>query len=208
MKDKKEKEKIVLENLSLVKKVASKIYYRLPKGDIEFDDLVNVGVIGLMKAIDRYDKDKAKFSTYAYIKIRGEILDYLRSLDIVPRTVRDKIKKEKPAEEGKPVPLSNTAVMVSIEKALSSDESLKIIDTLVSQRETPEEEVIKEDQKEKLLQAINSLSEKEKKVLQMMYFEEKDLKSIASELGISVSRVSQIKASAVKKLKKLLSTLT
>ncbi|HHG74842.1 MAG TPA: sigma-70 family RNA polymerase sigma factor [Persephonella sp.] len=202
--EKKEREKLILENISLVKKVASKIYYRLPKGDIEFDDLVNVGVIGLMKAIEKYDSDKAKFSTYAYIKIRGEILDYLRSLDIVPRTVRDKIKKEPPLEEGKSVPLSNTAVMVSIEKALSSDESLKIVDTLVSKRETPEEEVIKEDQKEKLLQAIDLLSEKEKKVLQMLYFEEKDLKSVADEIKVSVSRVSQIKSEAIKKLKSIL----
>ncbi|WP_293446486.1 sigma-70 family RNA polymerase sigma factor [Persephonella sp.] len=202
--EKKEREKLILENISLVKKVASKIYYRLPKGDIEFDDLVNVGVIGLMKAIEKYDSDKAKFSTYAYIKIRGEILDYLRSLDIVPRTVRDKIKKEPPLEEGKSVPLSNTAVMVSIEKALSSDESLKIVDTLVSKRETPEEEVIKEDQKEKLLQAIDLLSEKEKKVLQMLYFEEKDLKSVADEINVSVSRVSQIKSEAIKKLKSIL----
>ena len=201
--EKREREKLILDNISLVKKVASKIYYRLPKGDIEFDDLVNVGVIGLMKAIQKYDKDKAKFSTYAYIKIRGEILDYLRSLDIVPRTVRDKIKKEKPLEEGKPVPVSNTAVMVSIEKALSSDESLKIVDTLVSNRETPEEEVIREDQKEKLLQAVNLLSEKEKKVLQMLYFEEKDLKSVANEIKVSVSRVSQIKSEAIKKLKSL-----
>ncbi|WP_456464457.1 sigma-70 family RNA polymerase sigma factor [Persephonella sp.] len=201
--EKKEREKLILDNISLVKKVASKIYYRLPKGDIEFDDLVNVGVIGLMKAIKKYDKDKAKFSTYAYIKIRGEILDYLRSLDIVPRTVRDKIKKETPLEEGKTVPLSNTAVMVSIEKALSSDDSLKIVDTLVSEKETPEEEVIREDQKEKLLQAVNLLSEKEKKVLQMLYFEERDLKSVASEINVSVSRVSQIKAEAIKKLKSL-----
>ncbi|WP_457626357.1 sigma-70 family RNA polymerase sigma factor [Persephonella sp.] len=199
--DKKEREKLILDNLSLVKKVASKIYYRLPKGDIEFDDLVNVGVIGLMKAIEKYDRDKAKFSTYAYIKIRGEILDYLRSLDIVPRTVRDKIKKEPPVEEGKPVPLSNTAVMVSIEKALSSDESFKIIDTLISSRETPEEEVIREDQKEKLVKALELLSEKEKKVLQMLYFEEKDLKTVAQEINVSVSRVSQIKSEAIKKLK-------
>ncbi len=199
----KERDRLILENISLVKKVASKIYYRLPKGDIEFDDLVNVGVIGLIKAIEKYDKNKAKFSTYAYIKIRGEILDYLRSLDIVPRTVRDKIKKEPPLEEGKPVPLSNTAVMISIEKALSSDESLKIIDTLVSNRDTPEEEVIKEDQKEKLINAIQLLGEKERKVLQMLYFEEKDLKTIAQQLDISVSRVSQIKHEAIKKLKTL-----
>ncbi|WP_457621908.1 sigma-70 family RNA polymerase sigma factor [Persephonella sp.] len=203
--DKKNKEQIVLENLSLVKKVASKIYSRLPKGDIEFDDLVNTGIIGLMKAIDRYDKDKAKFSTYAYIKIRGEILDYLRSLDIVPRTVRDKIKKEK-ADKDEPLPLSTSAVMVSIEKALSTkDENLKLIDTLVSKKETPEEEVIKDDLKEKLREVVNLLNEKEKRVLQMLYFEELDFKTVANELNISVSRVSQIKSEALKKLRNIFS---
>jgi len=118
---KEEKQKIVLENTPLVKKVASKIFFKLPKDSaIEFDELVNTGIIGLIKAIDRYDKEKAKFSTYAYIKIRGEILDYLRSLHIVPRTIRDKIKKEQEKNPQKAIPLSNLAIMLSIDKALAN----------------------------------------------------------------------------------------
>ncbi len=201
--DKKTKDQIVLENLPLVKKVASKIYYRLPKGEVDFDELVNTGIIGLMKAIDRYDKDKAKFSTYAYIKIRGEILDYLRSLDVMPRSMREKIKEEK-IEEGKNLPLSKTAIMVSIEKAIvNGDEEFRIIDTLSSDRISPEEEVINDDLREKLLQAIDMLNEKEKITLQMLFFEEKPLQDVADVLKVSVSRVSQIKSEAVKKLKKL-----
>ncbi len=201
--DKKTKDQIILENLPLVKKVASKIYYRLPKGEIDFDELVNTGIIGLMKAIDRYDKDKAKFSTYAYIKIRGEILDYLRSLDVMPRSMREKIKEEN-IEEGKNLPLSKTAIMVSIEKAIvSGDEEFRLIDTLSSDRISPEEEVIKEDIKEKLLQAIDTLNEKEKITLQMLFFEERPLHDVAEVLNVSVSRVSQIKSEAVKKLKKI-----
>ena len=201
--DKKTKDQIILENLPLVKKVASKIYYRLPKGEIDFDELVNTGIIGLMKAIDRYDKDKAKFSTYAYIKIRGEILDYLRSLDVMPRSMREKIKEEN-LEEGKNLPLSKTAIMVSIEKAIiSGDEEFKIVDTLTSDRISPEEEVIRDDLREKLLKAIDMLNEKEKITLQMLFFEEKPLQEVAEVLNVSVSRVSQIKSEAVKKLKKL-----
>ncbi|NPA53709.1 MAG: sigma-70 family RNA polymerase sigma factor [Aquificae bacterium] len=201
--DKKTKDQIILENLPLVKKVASKIYYRLPKGEIDFDELVNTGIIGLMKAIDRYDKDKAKFSTYAYIKIRGEILDYLRSLDVMPRSMREKIKEEN-LEEGKNLPLSKTAIMVSIEKAIvNGDEEFRIVDTLVSNRISPEEEVIKEDIRDKLLQAIEMLNEKEQIALQMLYFEEKSLQEVANVLNVSVSRVSQIKSEAVKKLKKI-----
>ncbi len=201
--DKKTKDQIILENLPLVKKVASKIYYRLPKGEIDFDELVNTGIIGLMKAIDRYNKDKAKFSTYAYIKIRGEILDYLRSLDVMPRSMREKIKEEN-LEEGKNLPLSKTAIMVSIEKAIvSGDEEFKIVDTLTSDRISPEEEVIRDDLREKLLKAIDMLNEKEKITLQMLFFEEKPLQEVANVLKVSVSRVSQIKSEAVKKLKKI-----
>jgi len=202
----KTKDEIILENLPLVKKVASKIYYKLPDCDIEFDDLVNTGIIGLIKAIDKYNEGKAKFSTYAYIKIRGEILDYLRNLEIVPRSVKDKIKKEKEENESEyHVPLSNTAVIVSIDKAMSDDDDgYRLVDRLVSKRKTPEEEVIELDINEKLMAAINKLNHNEKAILQMIYFEERDLKYIASKLNISVSRVSQIKAQAVVKLRSLL----
>jgi len=202
----KTKDEIILENLPLVKKVASKIYYKLPDCDIEFDDLVNTGIIGLIKAIDKYNEGKAKFSTYAYIKIRGEILDYLRNLEIVPRSVKDKIKKEKEENESEyHVPLSNTAVIVSIDKAMSDDDDgYRLVDRLVSKRKTPEEEVIELDINEKLMAAINKLNHNEKAILQMIYFEERDLKYIASKLKISVSRVSQIKAQAVVKLRSLL----
>ena len=200
---KEEKDKIVLENLNLVKKVASKIYYRIPKGEIEFDELVNIGVIGLLKAIEKYDKDKAKFSTYAYIKIRGEILDYLRSIDILPRGLRDKIKKGEIVDENMDIPLSNSAIFLSLEKAIGDSEDLKFIDTLISKLESPEEYASKTELREKLLNAINQLSEKEKQILQMTYFEEKDLKEISEKLNISPSRISQIKSQAISKLKKI-----
>ncbi|RUM50489.1 MAG: RNA polymerase subunit sigma [Hydrogenothermus sp.] len=200
---KQERDSLVLENLQLVKKVASKIYYRIPKGEIEFDELVNIGVIGLMKAIEKYDEDKAKFSTYAYIKIRGEILDYLRSLDILPRGLREKIKKGEIVDENMDIPLSSSAIFLSIEKAINGTDDLKFIDTLVSKLETPEEYAEKSELREKLLKVLNTLSEKEKQILQMIFFEEKDLKEISEKLNISVSRISQIKSQALSKLRKI-----
>ena len=199
-----EKQKIILENLSLVKKVASKIYFKLPKdANIDFDELVNTGTIGLIKAIDKYNQDKAQFSTYAYIKIRGEILDYLRSLHIVPRTMRDKIKKEK--EENRDIPLSNLAIMLSMDKALSGDENgPKLVDILVSQEKSPEEFAISSEISDKIVEAMNSLSITERKTLQMLFFEEKTPKEVAMSLNISQSRVSQIKSQALKKLQKSL----
>lgn len=203
---KEEKQRIILENTPLIKKVASKIYFKLPKDcGIDFDELVNTGVIGLIKAIDKYEEDKAKFSTYAYIKIRGEILDYLRSLHIVPRTMRDKIKKEKEDNPDKVIPLSNLAIMISMEKALSNEEgSLKIVDTLVSNDKGPEEEAIVSEMVENLVKAMSHLNEKERKAIQMFYFEERDPKEISKLLNISQSRVSQLKSQAIIKIKKIL----
>ena len=201
------KQQIILENTPLVKKVASKIFFKLPRdAGIEFDELVNTGIIGLIKAIDKFDESKAQFSTYAYIKIRGEILDYLRSLHIMPRSMREKIRKEK--EEGKDVPLSNLAIMISMEKAIGGDDnSLRLIDVIVSEDLSPEDQAIHSQIGEKIVEAMEQLSEKERRTLQMFFFEEKEPKEIASALGISQSRVSQIKSQAIKKLKTYLQDL-
>jgi len=196
----KTKKELVLEHLPLVKKVANKIYNRIPEGVVDFEELVNTGVIGLIKAIDRYDEKRAKFSTYAYIKIRGEILDYLRKLDFLPRSVRGKIKK------GEVEDLKEEIVsFISIEEKLFSEsDRFTIKDTLVSSNPTPEEELILNDMKSRLADAISRLSDREKLILQLIFVEELDLKSISEILGISVSRVSQIKTAALKKLKELL----
>src|SRR6201994_4343653 len=90
--DKRTKEKLILEYAPLIKFIAQKIAVRLPS-NIEFDDLVSSGVIGLMDAIDKYDSTRDnKFKTYAEFRIRGAILDELRAQDWVPRSVRDKAK--------------------------------------------------------------------------------------------------------------------
>src|SRR5271154_1585196 len=90
--DKRTKEKLILEYAPLIKFIAQKIAVRLPS-NIEFDDLVSSGVIGLMDAIDKYDPTRDnKFKTYAEFRIRGAILDELRAQDWVPRSVREKAK--------------------------------------------------------------------------------------------------------------------
>jgi len=201
-----EKQKIILENTPLVKKVASKIFFKLPKDcGIDFDELVNTGIIGLIKAIEKYNQDRAKFSTYAYIKIRGEILDYLRSLHIVPRTMREKIKKERVENPDKVVPLSNLAIMLSMEKALASEDgALRLMDTLVCDEKGPEDKAIDSEIKEILLQAMSMLNEKERIALQLFYFEEREPKEISEILNISQSRVSQLKSQAILKIRKIL----
>ncbi len=196
----KSRKDLVMEHLPLVRKVASKIFRRLPEGVVDFDELVNTGVIGLIKAIEKYDSNRAKFSTYAYIKIRGEILDYLRKLDFLPRNVREKIKNGETSELREEI-----ATLISIEEKLfGNSERYFVKDTLVSDFPDPEEQVLREEAKRVLSSAISQLSEKEQLVLQLIFVEELDLKSIGEILGVSVSRVSQIKTGALKKLKKTL----
>ena len=87
------KERIVLEHTSLIRYIVNRIAVRLPS-HIDLDDLHNTGVIGLMDAIDKYDPDKnCKFKTYAEFRIKGAILDQLRSMDWVPRSVRQKSRR-------------------------------------------------------------------------------------------------------------------
>lgn len=200
------KKKIIEENINLVKKVASKIYYRLPDIGIEFDDLFQVGVIGLIKALDNYNEDKGKFSTYAYIRIRGEILDFLRQQDIFPHTEKDYITVEKVEPEDGKLPYSYTEVILSLDKVISEeDNSISLIDTIVSKSKTPEEDYALKEQIEKISYIIDiSLDEMERKVINYLFFEEKEPKEIQDILGISLGRISQIKAKALEKIKKIM----
>ncbi|WP_457567701.1 sigma-70 family RNA polymerase sigma factor [Desulfurobacterium sp.] len=196
----KSRKELVLEHLPLVKKIANKIYRRIPEGIVDFDDLVNTGVIGLMKAIDRYDERKANFSTYAYIRIRGEIMDFLRSVDFMSRGAREKMKNGE-AELLK----AEMMYITSIEESLfKGADKLTIADTLKSDAPGPEEETILKDLKFRLARAIDNLSDREKLILQLIFVEELDLKSISKILDISVSRVSQIKTRALEKLSEIL----
>ena len=193
----KSKKDLILEHLPLVKKVASRIYRRIPEGVLDFDELVNTGVIGLIKAIERYDSNRAKFSTYAYIKIRGEILDYLRKLDFLPRSTREKVKNNEISDIKDEI----VAFLSIEEKLFGNSERYTLKDILVSDEPDPEDLLLKREAKEILASAISKLSEKEQLVLQLVFVEELDLKSISEILGVSVSRVSQIKSGAIKKLK-------
>jgi len=196
----KSKKDLVIEHLPLVRKVASMIYRRIPEGVVEFEELVNTGVIGLIKAIEKYDSRKAKFSTYAYIKIRGEILDYLRKLDFLPRGVRGKLRNGDISELREEI-----VTLISIEEKLfENSERYFVKDLLSSDVPNPEDQVLKEELKQVLAFAISKLSEKEQLVLQLIFVEELDLKSISEILGVSVSRVSQIKTGALKKLRQFL----
>lgn len=221
------REKIILEYAPLVKLVAGRLSMYLGY-NVEYDDLVGYGVFGLIDAIDKYDNMKAvKFETYASLRIRGAILDQIRKMDWIPRTIRQKQKKidaaakEIEASRGRAATDEEIAKSLGItdEEYLSWQSQMKItgvvsLDEFMetgceissaqsSQRrfDGPEEVIEKREMKEALGQALELLTEKEKKVILLYYYEDLTLKEISNVLEVSESRISQLHTRALQKMK-------
>lgn len=224
-----EKRNILMEEyLPLVKYNAERIYAKLPD-EVELDDLVSAGIFGLMDAIDAFDLNRGvKFSTYCAPRIRGAILDELRSMDWVPRLVRsrahklDQTTKDLEAEFGRAASDDEIARRMGI----SDDEYIKLkrdatataqvslsrkwfetdsqkdvceIDVLEDKRgSNPLEDVQRRDLKDAL---TKGLSRAEKLILVLYYYEEMTMKEIGSTLDLSESRVSQMHSSILARLK-------
>lgn len=222
------REKIIIEYANLVKIVAGKLGIYLGY-NVEYDDLVGYGTFGLIDAIDKYDFDKGvKFETYASLRIRGAILDQVRKMDWLPRTVRQKQKRMDAAyqkletENGKFATDEELAaeLEISVEElgqwqaqtkaagVVSLDEYLEqgSENGIVSGRESeefaqPEKQMEQKAMKELLVQSLESLTEKEKKVVLLYYYEELTLKEISEVLEVSESRISQLHTKAIQKLR-------
>ena len=223
------REQLIIEYAPLVKLVAGKLSMYLGY-NVEFDDLVGYGVFGLIDAIDKFDYGKGvKFETYASLRIRGAILDQIRKMDWIPRTVRQKQKELDGAyrriEErtGRPA----TDEQVAEELGISVDEldelqnetkvsNIISLDEYMEQGEAkiepradkdymqPEKVVEKSELKRLLLEGLETLTDKEKKVITLYYYEELTLKEISRVLEVSESRVSQLHSKALIKMKQRL----
>lgn len=229
-----QKNLIIAEYAPLIKFIAQKISMRLP-ANIELDDLISSGVIGLMDAIDKYDQTRDnKFKTYAEFRIRGAILDELRAQDWVPRSIRDKAKAldraatKLEAELGR-LPedhevadhmditieeyhsLVNQAKPVSVlsidEQASYSSVDKKSLMGVVNSFKTqnPFFQVSSKKTKRAIAKCIEGLPERQRLVLSLYYYEDLNLKEIGKVLRVTESRVSQLHAQAVTKLKVKLS---
>ena len=221
------REKIILEYAPLVKLVAGRLSMYLGY-NVEYDDLVGYGVFGLIDAIDKFDATKdVKFETYASLRIRGSILDQIRKMDWIPRTVRQRQKQisaaiaEIEASTGR----SATDEEVAVALGISTDEydqwqsqmkvtNLVSLDDFVeqgsdvadnrglsSQLERPEEHIEKEELKKVLAESLKLLTEKERTVILLYYYEDMTLKEISDVLEVSESRVSQLHTKALSKMK-------
>lgn len=225
-KDLNSRNKLVMHYAFLVKLVVNRLGIKY-KDYIEEDDLNSYGILGLMDAIEKYDINKGiKFETYASYRIRGAIIDQIRKQDWVPRNLRSKSKKVEDAilelenRLGRPPKEEEIAEHLS----MSVEDIKKIINqlhifTLLSFEEqianakvasklsyedhkTPEEYILTDELKRLLAQAIESLTDNERKIISLYYFHELTLKEIGLVLGVSESRVSQLHTRALMKLKR------
>ena len=224
---------IVVKYMPMIKCIARKISARLPS-HIDFDDLVSNGAIGLMDAIGKYDPSREnKFRTYAEFRIRGSILDALRSDDWIPRSIRDKAKKINKAVKSLEMKLgrdpeereiadymgisleefqnmtteTRPVNMLSIDEVsffnkIDKESSLKILET----RESLTSEINSKSIRRLIQKAIGELPERQRMVLSLYYYEGFNLKKIGEILKVTESRVSQLHAQAVRRLKIKLSS--
>lgn len=221
------REQIILEYAPLVKLVAGRLSMYLGY-NVEYEDLCSYGIFGLIDAIDKFDSLKdVKFETYASLRIRGSILDQIRKMDWIPRTIRqrqrqiDTIMKNIEAQKGRPATDEEIAAglgvseeeyvqmqsqmkitgVVSLNEFMETGAEVPTEQTTQYRFDTPEEVVDKEELKEKLAEALMLLTEKEQKVITLYYYEDLTLKEIANVLEVSESRVSQLHTKALQKMK-------
>ncbi len=220
-------EKIIIEYAGLVKLVAGRLSMYLGY-NVEYDDLVGYGTFGLIDAIDKFDYNKGyKFETYASLRIRGAILDQIRKMDWIPRSIRQKQRKIDMAyqsleikygrnvndeEVAKELEISleeletwqnQTKVtnIISLDEFMEQGSEGKVEQSLTAASIQPEKIVEQQELKELLARTLDTLTEKEKKVIILYYYEELTLKEISRILEVSESRISQLHTKALQKMK-------
>lgn len=229
-----QKDQLILEYSPLIRFIAQKIAIRLPS-NIELDDLISSGVIGLMDAIEKYDPSRDnKFKTYAEFRIRGAILDELRAQDWVPRSVRDKAKLldrtqveleselgRAPTEEEVSEKLNITVdeyydlinqvkpvsvLSVDDHQGFSNSDKKSIMNLLEGCKiHNPHVQLNIKSVKEVVAKSIEDLPERQRLVLSLYYYEDLNLKEIGKILRVTESRVSQLHAQAISRLRSKLS---
>lgn len=221
-----EKEQLILQYCDLVKYAALRLRSRLPSS-VQFDDLFNAGVIGLMDALDKFDVSLGiQFQTYAKIRIKGAMLDEIRAMDWIPRSLRQKsneLQKTYAVLEQK-LGRDPTDEEVAAELNLSLDDYYKLLEESRVVSLLPEDigNLVQDDHvdhalatesaelfqkayhqelKTHLTEAIASLPKKEQLVLALYYYEELTMKEIGQILDYTESRICQIHTKAVLKLR-------
>jgi len=223
---------LILHYMRSVKYIAGRMAIHVP-ANVELDDLIGWGVMGLMDAVGKFDhKQEIKFSTYASIRIRGAIIDQIRTLDWAPRSLRnlarrigaarEKLRHEtgqEPAAEqiadalGAPVEqIEEAMAQLQTAQILSLDDYLPSEDSAGARKSeligsgggpSPIEHAVRQERQDLLVQAILELPEQQQKVLNLYYYEELTLKEVGAVLNVTESRVCQVHSAAMKRLRKV-----
>lgn len=229
----KDRNRIIEEFIPKIKYIVNSLKKENLPPIVTEEDLFQAGVLGLIDALEKYDESKGvKLSTYAEIRIRGNIIDSLRKLDFIPRNIRkmsreiesailhleQKFGREATTEEiaeylGMSVEeymkyaekVSNSG-LISIETNVSNDEDndTKLWQVISINDDTPDKYIEEKELKEILANAISKLEERERLIITLYYYEELSMKEIGEILGITESRVSQIHTKTMLKLRKLI----
>ena len=222
---------LIVQYIYLIRYVVGRVKVTLP-ATISIEDIAGYGVEGLINAIERYSPHKnTRFETYALIRIRGAILDRIRAQDFLPRSVRKKIKDVKQAQEYLKQELGrmpttteianyldmdadkvsqiladDTTITSLYDKKGSTEDSVEIIDTIEDTNKlNPQEQAEEKNVKQELEKALMRPPERERVIMVLYYQENMTLKEIGETIGMSESRVCQLHAQSIMKLKNILS---
>ncbi|RMD59563.1 MAG: FliA/WhiG family RNA polymerase sigma factor, partial [Nitrospirae bacterium] len=229
------KEDIINQFLPKIRSIAQKLSFNLPP-ELSTEDLVSAGIIGLMEAIERFDPEKnTKLKTFAEFRIRGAMIDEIRAMQWASRDIKRKMGEVRKAYEQMEMKLqrspddeevaahmgitleelyditkaARSTNLVAIEDigANYSEGNLDFLECLSDPNAVDQLTLVDiQERKELLLEAIESLSKKEKMVITLYYYEELTMKEVGAILGLSESRVCQIHGQAISRLKKKVST--
>jgi RNA polymerase sigma factor for flagellar operon FliA len=233
--DQETRDRLILTYAPLVKFVAGRVGANLPS-HVDEQDLVSYGLLGLIGAIERFDPDREiKFETFAIARIRGAIIDELRSLDWVPRSVRTRARQIERAiatlekelmraptdeeiarklgvttdeleESLHEISRTSVAALDELWSPSGTGDQVSLIDTIEDDSgPDPEMSLEQNEVKEALAEAISDLPEREKLVVTLYYYEELTLREIGEVLGVTESRVSQLHTKAILRMKAHLS---
>ena len=227
-----DRERVIQEFVPVIKAIAHRLAFRLP-AHLDADDLISVGIIGLMDAMTRYDPTReAKFKTYAEFRIRGAMLDEMRSMDWIPRSVHERLSALEKANAdlfsklGRPpseeelaralkvsvselseyLSRAQGAVLISLDDlGVQETDGRKILRLLVdTEHPDPLAMVVTEHRRSQLAKAIDQLPKKERLVLILYYCEELTMKEIGKIIHVTESRVCQLHTKAILSLKAML----
>ena len=223
-----DRDRLLIEHLPSVRFIARKVHKTLPR-HIEMDDLISAGIVGLVEAFNRFDALRhVQFKSYAQFRIRGAILDWLRTLDWGPRELRRKARAITETTRVLTLQLGRTPAEQEIAQAmgleleqlqqligdlrsadlgsLNAEHSKEDDDEELDYVPAPEKEdplflCLAAESRQRLIDAIEELPEKERLVLTLYYYEELTMREIGMTLGVVESRVSQIHSAAMRSLR-------